>query len=216
MQSSFHIVQTTLQPSKYERVLLTRLRDKNTSKEYFRQAANRLAELLVHRLVECLPSKVVTIETPLKECQGEVIVGSVELVSVMRAGDSLLDTFSNHFPDAGISKVLVQRDELTALPHFKYMKLSPTIAKGSSVVITEPMIATGGTLEMVIDLLKERGVSEEDIFIASICASPEGLSYLQNHFPAIKVVVTVIDEKLNEKKYIVPGLGDFGDRYFGT
>lgn len=96
------------------------------------------------------------------------------------------------------------------------MKVATTVASGNYVIITEPMVATGGTLEMVIALLKEKGVQEEKIIIACICASPEGLVYLYERFPSIQVVLTVLDEKLNEKKYIVPGLGDFGDRYFGT
>ena len=96
------------------------------------------------------------------------------------------------------------------------MKLSPTIGRDHPVVITEPMIATGGTLGMVISLLKEQGVKEENIIIASICTAAEGLLQLSTQFPNINFVISALDERLNEKKYIVPGLGDFGDRYFGT
>lgn len=214
---TFSIVQPSFsQPSKYERILMTQLRDKNSSTEKFREAANRLTELLVHRVFECLPTRKVDIQTPVDGCTGERLAGRVEFVSVMRSGDALLDTFSKHFPEAVISKILIQRDEETAEPHFKYMKLSPTIAQCNTVVITEPMIATGGTLTMVIALLKEKGVAEKNIVVASILAAPEGLLRLTEQFPLIKVVTTVIDEKLNDKKYICPGLGDFGDRYFGT
>jgi uracil phosphoribosyltransferase len=213
---SFSIVQNGFQHSKYEHILMTQLRDKNTPKDLFRQAANRIAELLVHRVVECLPSQEIVIETPVAEYPGAVITGQIEFVSIMRSGDALLDTFSNHFPKAVISKILIQRDEETAEPAFKYMKLSPSIGSGCTVIITEPMIATGGTLGMVIQLLKDHGVAEGNIIIASVCAAPEGLQILAEKFPSIKVVVTEIDEKLNEKKYIVPGLGDFGNRYFGT
>ena len=96
------------------------------------------------------------------------------------------------------------------------MKLSSSIAQCNTIIITEPMIATGGTLSMVINMLKDRGVKEENIVVASILAAPEGLKVLSEHFPAIKVVVISLDEKLNEHKFIVPGLGDFGNRYFGT
>lgn len=214
--TEFPIVQPSFQQSKYERALMTQLRDKNSSTEKFREAANRLTELLVHRVVEFLPSYSVTIETPLVSYQGEKLQGKVEFVSIMRSGDALLDTFSKHFPESGISKILVQRNEDTAEPDFKYMKLSPTIAKCTTVIVTEPMIATGGTLALVINLLKEKGVQEKNIVIASILAAPEGLAVLNARFPEIKVVVIAIDEKLNEKKFIVPGLGDFGNRYFGT
>lgn len=216
LNGDFPIVQSSFQASKYERVLMTQLRDQASPTEKFREAANRLTELLVHRVIECLPTYPVNIETPIEAFQGERLVGNVEFVSIMRSGDALLDTFSKHFTDATINKILVQRNEETAEPEFKYMKLSPTIAKCNTVIITEPMIATGGTLTMVIGLLKNRGVLEENIIVASVLAAPEGLSVLNQRFPAIRVVVTVIDEKLNEQKFIVPGLGDFGNRYFGT
>lgn len=214
--NEFPIVQPSIQQSKYERALMTQIRDKTSTTEKFREAANRLTELLVHRVVEHLPSYQVTIETPLESYQGEKLKGRIEFVSIMRSGDALLHTFSQHFPESVISKILVQRNEETAEPVFKYMKLSPTIAKCPTVVITEPMIATGGTLTLVINLLKEKGVQEKNIIIAAVLAAPEGLAILNDKFPEIKVVVIAIDEKLNENKFIVPGLGDFGNRYFGT
>lgn len=214
-KSDFPIVQSSFPASKYERVLMTQLRDLNTTMDKFRESSNKLAELLVHRVVECLPSASVSIQTPLAGFQGESLEGSVEFVSVMRSGDALLGVFEKHFPHAAISKILIQRNEETAKPEFKYMKLSPTISKGV-VVISEPMIATGGTLEMVINLLKERGVAEENIIIASVLAAPEGLAILNQQFPKIKIVVISIDEQLNGNKFIVPGLGDFGNRYFGV
>lgn len=213
---SISIVKNRSLPSRYENILMTELRDKNTPKSRFRQAAFKLGALLVNRAIECFPTEQIIIETPLKECSGEAFSGSPELVSVMRSGDALLDVFIHHFPDASVSKVLVQRDEETALPKFFYMKLSPTIASGQPVIITEPMLATGGTLNMVISLLKEKGVEEKNIIIATLCAAPEGLKRLEEKYPGINVVLTALDERLNEKKYIVPGLGDFGDRFFGT
>jgi uracil phosphoribosyltransferase len=212
----FPIVKSSLQMNKYERVLMTQLRDINSTTETFRQAANRLTELLVHRVVEHLPTISEPIETPIQSYLGERLAGNIEFVSVMRSGDALLDTFGRHFPKAVISKILIQRNEETAEPIFKYMKLSPTIALCNTVIISEPMIATGGTLKVVIKILKEMGVQEKNIIIASILAAPEGLLVLNQNFPDIKVVVISLDEKLNEHKFIVPGLGDFGNRYFGT
>lgn len=210
------IVHCSFRPSKYEQILMSQLRDSHTSTMQFRLVSEKISELLVNKVIECLPSKSIEIDTPVTKCQGEVLAGIVELVSVMRSGDALLDTFIRHFPGSNVSKFLVQRDEKTAEAHFKYMKISPDLASGNYIVITEPMIATGGSLEMVISILKEKGVKEENIIIASVCVAPEGLIHLNNKFPKIKVVMTTLDEKLNEKKYIVPGLGDFGDRFFGT
>jgi uracil phosphoribosyltransferase len=96
------------------------------------------------------------------------------------------------------------------------MKLTATITSGRPVIITEPMIATGGTLEMVIKLLKEKGVEEKHIVVASVCVAPEGIIRLSRQFPAIQLVMNVLDERLNDQMFILPGLGDFGDRYFGT
>lgn len=209
------IVKCSFIPSHYENILMTRLRDKNSSTAIFRDSAKKIGELLVNKVADCISISIVDVETPIRWCQGEEFTQKVDLVSVMRSGDALLDTFMSHFPDSNVSKILIQRDEATAEPHFLYMKFSPTLSSGHYVIITEPMIATGGTLVMVIDLLKSRGVKEDKIIIASVCTAPEGLVELNDKFPEIKVVMTVLDERLDERKYIIPGLGDFGDRYFG-
>ena len=212
----FPIVKGRLEPSKHERVLITELRDINSSQEQFRIAANKLTERLVDKVYEELNTVVVEIDSPVAHCQGEVLDDSIEFVSVMRSGDALLHGFSKYFPLASINKVLVQRNEETAEPIFKYKKLSSTICQAKTVIITEPMIATGGSLTMVIDLLKKQGIEEKNIIVASICAAPEGLLRLSKQYPELRVVVIMIDDHLNEKFYISPGIGDFGDRYFGT
>ena len=216
-EKNIPIVKNSFTPSRYERILMTTLRDRNTSTKDFRIATRKVAELLVNKVVECFhETSRIDIQTPISEYHGETLIKNIELVSILRSGDALIDTFISHFTDANISKVLIQRDEKTAEPHFIYMKLSPTIASGNPVVITEPMIATGGTLDMVISRLKDKGVKEENIIVASVCTAPEGLIFLNEKYPCIQVVFTVMDEKLNETRYIVPGLGDFGDRFFGT
>ena len=212
----FSNVHCRINPTKYERILMTLLRDKNSSTKVFRNAAKKIGELLVAKVVDCIETVPVEIETPVAKCVGEVLNNQLDFVSIMRSGDALLDIFIEHFPKANISKILVQRDEMTAKAIFKYMKLSSTLGQDHPVIITEPMIATGGTLSLVIGLLKEQGVRENNIIVASICAAPEGIFQLVSQFPEIHIVVTALDEKLNEKKYIVPGLGDFGDRFFGT
>ena len=210
------IVKCPFAPTQYEKILMTELRDKQTSMKKFREISKKITSLLVFKVIETLPVVPHEIETPLIKYDGITFAGSIDFVSVMRSGDALLETFIEHFPEASISKILVQRDETTAEPEFKYMKLSSSLNENSRVVITEPMIATGGTLSIVIQLLKEKGVPEENITIASICTAPEGLLVLNNKFPKINVVMTVMDDRLDERKYIVPGLGDFGDRFFGT
>lgn len=212
----FPIVKSPLKPNTYKRILMTQLRDKNSTQEQFCNAANKLAELLVHEVIDCLPTITIDIESPVAPCQGETLKDSVEFVSVMRSGDALLPTFRQHFPHAAINKVLVQRNEETAEPIFKYKKFSSTLSNEKTIIITEPMIATGGSLTMTIDLLKKHGIKEENIIVASICAAPEGLIRLNAQYPQLRVVVIVIDDHLNEKSYISPGIGDFGDRYFGT
>src|ERR1700722_4702408 len=210
------IVHCSFQPSTYEEILVAQLRNTKSSTKQFRGVSDKISDLLVNKEINCLPTKSVEIETPLTKCPGKVLACRVEIVSIMRSGDALLESFMRHFPEANVSKFLIQRDESTGRPQFKYMKVSSEISSGHFVVITEPMIATGGTLDMVITLLKEKGRKEENIVVASICVAPEGIIALNEKFPNIKVVMTTMDEKLNERKYIVPGLGDFGDRFFGT
>lgn len=209
-------VKCAFTPSQYEQILMTKIRDRTTDRVSYRDAAHKLGALLVNKVIECLPTTSPTIQTPLAPFVGRTLSKPVELVSIMRSGDALVEVFMDHFPDAPISKILVQRDEETAKANFKYMKLSPTIASDRPVVITEPMLATGGTLDTVITRLTEKGVKEENIIVASVCVAPEGLRALFESHPKVQIVITALDERLNEKKYIVPGLGDFGDRYFGT
>lgn len=210
------IVRCDFKSTKYEELLLTQIRDVNTSMEDFRLASDKLAGLLVAKVMAILPTQNKEIKTPLTNTHGIVLNCNINLVSIMRSGDALLETYIEHFPQATISKILIQRDETTAEPNFKYMKLSPSLGPDSIALITEPMIATGGTLSMVINLLKQKGVREENIIIASVCTAPEGLLSLSQKHPRINVVMSVMDDYLDGKKYIVPGLGDFGDRYFGT
>lgn len=210
------IVKSSFRPTPFEHVLMTRLRDKNTPMKEFRDTAAQLANLLIGKVVDVLELQPVTISTPIADTGGLAITSNIHLVSILRSGDAFLDIFADYFTDATMSKILIQRDEETAKPIFKYMKLAPAIGPDATVVITEPLIATGGTLGVAINLLKDKGVKEENIIIASICTAPEGLLVLSELFPKISVVMVVMDDHLNERKYIVPGLGDFGDRFFGT
>jgi uracil phosphoribosyltransferase len=212
----FPIVACPFQPSVYERLLMTRLRDRTTSTADFRTASSQIGNILVSKVVECLETQFIDVQTPVALCTGEVLKKSIELVTILRSGDALLDTFLSHFPNASVSKILVQRNEETALPVLSYVKIPASIRSGGNVLVLDPMVATGGTLKMVLSLLNEKGVLDENIIVVCIVACPEELTELCKSHPNIRLVMSALDEKLNEKKYIVPGLGDFGDRYYGT
>jgi uracil phosphoribosyltransferase len=216
MSQFFPLVAYPIKTSLYEHILMTQLRDRKTDTALFRAATQKLGGLLVNKVVELLPVKTKSVQTPVSAFHGKELMDGIELLSVMHSGNALLESFMHHFPKAPVSKILIQRDEKTAKPVLKHMKITPNIAHGKTVIITEPMIATGGTLGMVISLLKAQGVSEKNIIIASLCVAPEGLLFLSQHFSKIRVTMTVLDEKLNSKKYIIPGLGDFGDRYYAN
>lgn len=210
------IVKNYKEPNKIEAALLTILRDKNTKTDQFMNAVQRCVPFLVQRVFECLDLEEIIIQTPVAECMGTQLKDDVVLTTVLRSGDALLEGFRVYFPKAPVGKILVQRNEQTAEPNFLYCKVPKCFKKNKKIVVLEPMIATGGSLSMVIGILLKDGVAQKDIIIASVVAAPEGLKRLAEEFPEIFVTVLSIDEKLNEKKYIVPGLGDFGDRFYGT
>jgi len=164
-----------------------------------------------------LPATKRTVITPCGEFEGEDLpdASSVCAVSVVRAGDSLLEAVRAVWPAVSVGKILIQRDEETALPRLFYCKLPPNIAS-KHVLLLDPMLATGGSAVKAVEELVGAGVAPDRIVFANVVACPEGIAALQNAFPAVRIVTCAVDEGLNEKKYIVPGLGDYGDRYFGT
>ncbi len=203
------------QPGALEHHFLTILRDRNTHTHQFREATNLLTPLLAQRTAEHLSATEVSIFTPITKCRGIALQEDIILIPIMRSGLTLLEGFQRYFKKARVGHMLIQRNEETAKAEFKYFK-APSHMFCKKVVILEPMIATGGTLTVAIKTLLNAGVNEKDIIVASVVAAPEGLLALQEKFPAISVVVISIDEGLTYQKYIFPGLGDFGDRYYGT
>jgi len=140
----------------------------------------------------------------------------IVIVSIIRAGDSLLDVMMELIPESAVGKILIQRDEETAEPKLFYSKLPPSLV-GKTILLVDPMLATGGSAVVAIQILLEKpGVEQKNIFFLNVVSCPEGLKKLQDTFPDITIVTGCIDDGLNEKSYIVPGLGDFGDRYFST
>ena len=212
----FSIVKSDITPSPYEKLLLTRLRNKDSSIAEFRVASKRLSYSVLQKVINCMQIEENWIQTSLALTKGYVLNQHVELVTIMRSGDIFINAFIDHFPNSGVSKYLIQRDEETSKPLFKYRKLSSTLNRADTVIILEPLVATGGTLAMAIIDLDIQGIKEDQIIIASLIASPEAIAYLSKRFPEIRLVTCSVDEKVNDRKFIVPGLGDFGDRYYGT
>jgi uracil phosphoribosyltransferase len=198
-----------------KKTILSLLRDKNTTTEVFRKSADQIGTWLAFQASELIEKEQVALETPVAKTTGYQIKKDIVLLPVLRAGIALLNPFMRLFPSSKVGFIGIRRDEETALPSLYYKNI-PSIAPSDMVIILDPMIATGGSGGVVIKMLKELKVHEEQIIYAGVVAAPEGLSAIQELAPKMKVISAEVDEKLNDKKYIVPGLGDFGDRYFGT
>lgn len=192
---------------------LVSLRDKRTSPEHFRRAATRISVLLATEALRDIPTGDVTVETPLGPAPGRRVKPDVVVVPVLRAGLGMLDAVLELVPGARVGHIGLQRDELTAVASQYYSKL-PERLDASYVLMIDPMLATGGSAVAALDLLQQAGA--QTIRIVCIVAAPEGVALVERHHPHVDIYVPVVDRALNEHKYIVPGLGDFGDRLYGT
>jgi uracil phosphoribosyltransferase len=198
------------------KILYSLIRDKNTKRGDFIFYADRIMRLLVEEGLNLLPVKDKKILTPTgSSFKGSQPLGKISAVSIIRAGESMEKAVREVCKDIRIGKILIQRDEKTAEPILFYSKLQEDIAK-RYVLLLDPMLATGGSVCKAIEVLKERGVSEDKIIFINLISCPEGIKRMQKDFPKVKIVTGFIDAKLNSHSYIIPGLGDFGDRYFGT
>lgn len=192
--------------------LLTILRDKDTDPPRFRQTAERLGFLLVAEALSDMPVDPIDIETPLEPTVGNRIRRPVVGVAVLRAGLGFLHSVLTLVPDAAIGFAGVQRDEETAEPMEYYTKF-PSL-DSARVLILEPMLATGGSLSWAIDKVKENGA--KDIAAVCVVVAPDGLEAIETRHPDVRIVAAALDRELNPNFYIAPGLGDMGDRLFGT
>jgi uracil phosphoribosyltransferase len=192
---------------------LAELRDKRTTPDRFRRAATRISVLLAAEAMRDVPSGAVTVDTPLGPADGRRTADQIVVVPVLRAGLGMLDAVLELVPRARVGHIGLQRDEMTAVASQYYAKLPPALDK-SFVLMIDPMLATGGSAVAALDLLRAAGA--RDIRIVCIVAAPEGLSVVERRHPGVVVYTPVIDRGLNEHKFIVPGLGDFGDRLYGT
>lgn len=193
---------------------LTLLRDVNTSSKDFRQLLTEITMLMGHELTRDLPIQDKVIQTPMGTATGKEMAGKKPvIVPVLRAGLGMVDGLLNLVPGARVGHIGLYRDPETLQPVEYYCKLPKDVSE-REVIIVDPMLATGGSLAAAIDFVKERGASH----IRALCllAAPEGMEALQKAHPDVDIYVSCIDEKLDDNAYIVPGLGDVGDRIFGT
>lgn len=192
---------------------LVALRDVSTGTDDFRRHARLLTLILAFHVLEDLPVRPVAVQTPLEETTGEIIARSVIFVPVLRAGLAMLDAMSDFVPGSKVGFVGLERDEETAIARSYYQKLPAQLADAETIIL-DPMLATGGSARATVDLLKRN--SARSIRLACVVAAPEGIQLLHAVHPDVRIFTAVVDRALNERKFILPGLGDFGDRYFGT
>src|SRR4029079_1484196 len=192
---------------------LVELRDKRTVPEHFRRAATRISVLLAAEALRDAPHVDVTVETPIGPAPSRRLQPDIVVVPVLRAGLGMLDAVLELVPNARVGHIGLQRDELTAVASRYYSKL-PASLRSSFVLMIDPMLATGGSAVAAIQLLQEAGAAH--IRIVCIVAAPEGIRTVEQHYPDVSIYTPVVDRCLNDQKYIVPGLGDFGDRLYGT
>jgi uracil phosphoribosyltransferase len=196
-------------------ILVSQLRNKNTTIEDFRKAADKLAEILAIESCQFLEKHNKQITTPICQTVGTFIDSKVFLIPILRAGLVFLPAFLKYYPDSKVGFLGIKRDEATALPQRYYEKLS-NLELQDSIFILDPMIATGGSALLAIEMLKNKGIKEERIKVIAMIASKEGALHLKTIYPLVELLIATIDDGLNDHKFITPGLGDFGDRYFGT
>jgi uracil phosphoribosyltransferase len=193
---------------------VTFIRDKNTGTKEFRELVDEVATLMGYEITRDMPLAQTTIETPVATCQSNVIAGKkVGLVPILRAGLGMVDGLLKLIPAAKVGHIGLYRDPETLQPVEYYVKLPTDIAERELIVI-DPMLATGGSAVAAITALKKRGA--KNMKLMCLIAAPEGIKAVQDEHPEVDIYVAAIDEKLNDHGYIVPGLGDAGDRLYGT
>jgi uracil phosphoribosyltransferase len=193
---------------------LTLMREKQTSTAVFRQLLREISQLLAYEVTRGLPMSTKVIETPMEQMDAPVLDGKkLALISILRAGNGLLDGVLELVPSARVGFVGLYRDEETLQPVQYYFKV-PESMQDRLVIAVDPMLATGNSSVVAVDLLKQSGAT--NIRFLCLLASPEGVARMAEAHPDVPIVTAALDSHLNEKGYIVPGLGDAGDRMFGT
>jgi len=191
--------------------LLAQLRSQETAPPVFRTLAKRLALTLALEAIRDLPTTEITVRTPLEETTGQVLDDLVA-VPILRAGLGMLEAVTELFPEVAVGYIGLERDEASLEPQSYYRKLPPV--DGRHVLVLDPMLATGGSGSAATSAVKEGGPAS--IRFVCVVAAPEGIRKMEADHPDVPIFTAAIDRQLNERGYIVPGLGDFGDRLFGT
>lgn len=192
---------------------LARLRDKRTQPQEFRRLLGEIAALMLYEATRSFAVKKITVETPLAAANGFQLEREVVLVPVLRAGLGMLDSILQLIPHARVGFIGLKREETTLRAMFYHKSLPKNLGQ-FEVIMIDPMLATGGSSVAAIDLLIEQGAKH--IRVVNLVAAPEGIRTVQKSHPRVPIFTAAIDRKLDEKGYIVPGLGDAGDRLFGT
>ncbi len=194
---------------------LTILRDQTTASEVFRSTAKQLGSLLLAEAAKEIPMHEAEVETVLGTASGKKPACRIILVPILRAGLALLPTALELFPTAPIGMFGIRRDEKTVEPRLYYQNLPP-LTSDDWILVLDPMLATAGSVSLALEKLLEAGARPDRVSLISIIASKLGVETVQKRYPAVKQIIAAVDPELNRDKFIVPGLGDFGDRYFGT
>lgn len=192
--------------------VLTHLRDKTTKPALFRTLSYQISLLLALEATRDLATEEKKIETPLEPFAGRVLARHLAIVPILRAGLGMVQPFLDTFPDVSVGYVGLERDHTTAIARSYYCKLPPLDDK--RVIVVDPMLATGGSAVQALDVVKAAGARE--IGFVCIVAAPEGVAAVEEAHPEVPIHAGALDRHLNSKKYILPGLGDFGDRLYGT
>ncbi|HBF6745424.1 TPA: uracil phosphoribosyltransferase [Clostridioides difficile] len=193
---------------------LTLMRDKNTGSKDFRELLTEIAMLMGYEITKDIPLKDVEIETPIQKTSSKVVAGKkLAIIPILRAGLGMVDGLVSLMPAAKVGHVGLYRDPETLKPVEYYCKLPQDIGE-RDIIVVDPMLATGGSAVAAIDLLKSKGA--KSIKLANLVAAPEGIAEVQKYHNDVDIYVASVDERLNEHGYIIPGLGDAGDRLFGT
>jgi uracil phosphoribosyltransferase len=192
---------------------LTRLRDTSTRPQEFRRLLSDTAALMVYEATRSLPVRSIRVQTPLAPARGEQLSREVVLVPVLRAGLGMLDGILRLIPQASVGMIGLKREETTLQACFYHQSLPPDLSR-TEVLLIDPMLATGGSAVAALDLLAKRRARH--IRIINLVAAPEGIQMVHQTYPSIPIFTAAVDKQLNHKGYILPGLGDAGDRLFGV
>lgn len=195
---------------------LTIIRQTTTGTKDFREVVSEIAMLMAYEVTRDMPLEDIEIETPLVKSVQKTLSGKkVAIIPILRAGLGMVDGFLAMLPAAKVGHVGLYRDEETFEPHEYFVKL-PADIKERQLFVVDPMLATGGSAIAAIEALEKRGAKPSNIKFVCLVAAPEGVKVLKEAYPDVEIVVAALDERLNENGYILPGLGDAGDRLFGT